>query len=107
MSKAKGVDRLGIVPHSTERGGAGKLIYQPPLNNIGILKFIDEKVVEAFPVLLPHFGMVLKELQPAQEQVIEIEGVALFFSLLVKRCQFLDNRIVIKAKRILLPEDLT
>lgn len=79
MGKTESVDRLGVIADGTDGSSAGKLVNQAGLDNIGILKFINQNMGKALPVMLFDFRMLFKELQPTQQKIVKVKSVGFFF----------------------------
>ncbi len=82
---APGVDALGVVAdHRDVVMARGQQVNQIALELVRVLVFVHEDELEAALVMFAHVGVVLKELEPEREQVVEIHRVGRALALGVK-----------------------
>ena len=81
---APGVDGLVVVPHDEEVAvPARELLDEGHLDAVGVLELVDQDVEEALGVRAERLGLALEELDGAQEEVVEVEGVVALEGLVV------------------------
>ncbi len=77
LGPAPTVDALIVIAHHAEIAMSGRQeIDQLELRCVRILIFIDHDITIALPAGFEHFGMLFKELQDEQNQVVKINRVA-------------------------------
>ena len=77
IGAAPAVDRLVFVADG-EEGAVDRreLAEELVLGGVGVLKFVDENLLKAFPVPFADVRMILQEPVRIQEHVVEVDGVA-------------------------------
>ena len=73
---APGVDALRVVAHHHDVLVArGEQVDEVALQLVGVLIFVHEDELKAALVMFAHVGMVLQQLQPQRQQVVEVHAV--------------------------------
>ena len=81
---AKGVDALRVVPDDTDIPVLSRYqLDENVLGTIRVLEFIDENVTKTLLVFFEYFGLLLKQVDGVEEQVVEIHRIAHLEKLLV------------------------
>ncbi len=106
LGKTKSVDGLGIVADHADGALPGKEIHNPALDQVGILEFVHQNVLEAAAVALPNGRLPGEKLQPAQEQIVEIKSVGRLLAGLVLLIELPDQAGILPVLGIELLQDI-
>ena len=74
---APGVDGLVVVAHGEDVAVAAReQLDQQQLQRVGVLELVHQHVTEALGVLVAHLLVLFQQVHRAQDQVVEVQGVA-------------------------------
>ena len=87
IGAAPGVDTLRIVAHGHDLVLAGEEVDDAALQAVGVLKLVHQDMAEALTVMGEGGRVVLEDVKPEAEQVIEVAEVPLLLCGLVARTE--------------------
>jgi hypothetical protein len=87
VGAAPGVDALGVIADGHDLVFAGEQVDDAALQAVGVLELIHQDVAEALAIMGQRGRVVLEDVKPEAQQVVEVAKVALLLGGLVARAE--------------------